>query len=246
MKTVLFNARLFVGAADLTSSSNRIELSSSIEEKEVTTFRPEGDVWREVIGGIASTTITGAGYWEAGDPGLVDDAAWAALNGRGRLPATICPATASGGALAYITRGLVTSYTIGDAVGEVAPWELQASGSDVLTRGIVVHPPGVPRTADGAGDGYHIGPVTSGRRLIAALHVLSVAGTNAELEVRIESSSDSGWSNPATQGLFAGTTAPSSQVIAVPGPVADEYWRVAWSVSGDDPSFLFLVSIGIA
>lgn len=244
--TVLLNARIFAGAADLTGSTNRVELSCTVEEKDATTFKPSGAAaWREVLGGVASTTVSAAGTWEAGDPGMVDDALWAALNGRSRLLWTVCPAGASPGDLAYFASGLVTSYQIGDAAGEVAPWEAEAAGSGLLLRGAVAVSPGA-RGGDGEGDGLQLGALAAGQRLYAGLHVLSAAGTSPSLTVRVESDTDDTWGSPTTRATFNPATGAGSQVVSVTGPVTDTWWRVAWEITGTDPSFVFLVAVGIA
>ena len=246
-KTVLFNARVFAGAADLTGASNKVELSSEIAEKDATTFQPEGSGgWRVLLGGLASTTINASGLWEAGDPGMVDDALWEALNGRAPLPWTVCPVSASVGALAYFSSGLTTSYKMGDAVGEIAPWESEASGSGLLLRGTVMHAPGAARTANGSGDSAELGALLLGQRLFASLHVLSVSGDTPEIEVRIESSADDTWASPTTRATFGTMSAPGADLVSVTGPVTDTWWRIAWDITGDDPSFLFLSAVGIA
>lgn len=248
-KTVLLRVRAFAGGADLTGRSNKIELSAELEEKETTAFRSDDDPdagWRTYLGGLMSISLSGAGQWEAGDPGMVDDAAWSALTGRGPVPWTVCPLSAAVGELAYSTSGLLTSYKVGDAVGEVAPWEAQASGSGVVARGVVMHPPGAARTADGAGDGLELGDLATGR-MLATLHVLSVAGTSTpSLTVSVETSVDDDWLSPTEVAAFDTATAVGAQTLFIDAPITDEWWRVSWDITGTDPSFLFLVTLGVA
>lgn len=241
---VLLNSRIFASAADLTGHSNQIELSTEIEEKNVTNFKSEG--WTESIGGLASTSITGGGQWEAGDPGLVDNESWADLAGRTIHPWTVCPRSAAVGELSWFTRVLRSSYKIGDTVGEVAPWEASASGTSPLLRGTSAHPPGTAETADGAGDGLELGEVADGQRIYAALHVLSVSGSSPSLTVEVESDVDNTWSNPATQISFDAATAVGGQFASAMGPITDTWWRVTWTITGTDPSFLFLAALAIA
>ncbi|MGW4476806.1 hypothetical protein ACWENQ_44745 [Nonomuraea sp. NPDC004354] len=248
-KSVLLNTRIFAAGADLTGQSNKIEMSCEVEDKDGTAFRPVDDPqagWKEVLGGLASTSITSAGQWEAGDPGKVDNAAWANLAGRTAHPWTVCPLSAAVGELAYTSSGLITSYKQGDAVGEVAPWEAQAKGSSLLVRGQVAHPPGMARTASGSGTGLNLGALAAGHRLLASLHVLSVSGTTPSLTVRVESDSDNTWASPTTRATFAAATAAGGQSAEVAGAVTDAWWRVAWTISGTTPSFLFVAALGIA
>ncbi len=105
---------------DLTGNTSKVELKSEIEEKDVTAFNPNSttDVWTELLGGLASTTVEGEGQWEAGDASRVDDALWSARGGVG--PLTVCLARAADGALAWVTKSLTASYGIGGQVGDVA------------------------------------------------------------------------------------------------------------------------------
>ncbi|WP_204013996.1 hypothetical protein [Sphaerimonospora thailandensis] len=247
---MLLNSRIFAGAADLTGQSNKVELACEVEDKDVTAFKPAGDPdagWAEVLGGLASTSISASGQWEAGDPGRVDDESWAALAGRSRHPWTICPVSAAVGELAWVAEALRTEYTLGDAVGEVAPWEAQASGTAPLLRGQVAHPPGTARTASGSGVALNLGALTAGQRVCASLHVLSVAGTAAPvITARVESSGTSGFATATTRATFAAAGTPGGQVARVAGPVTDTWWRLAWTISGTAPSFLFMGAVAVA
>lgn len=240
-KFVLLDARLFAPGADLSGASNKIELSSEIEDKETTNYRSAG--WKEVIGGLGSAEISAEGQWEAGDPSKVDDQSWSTLGGVG--PYTVCPTDSVVGALAYITSGMRADYNVGDAVGEVAPWTGTVKSSWPLVRGQIAHPPGTARTATGAGTILNLGAIPAGKRLYAALHVLSVAGTTPSITVRIESG-DATISSPTTRLTFGAATAPGGQIARGDGTaVADAYYRVAWTVTGTTPSFMFAVSLGI-
>lgn len=246
-KQVLLNVRTFAGGADLTAQSNKIEFGVEVEDKDATPYRPVGQGgWKEILGGLAVASITGSGQWEAGDPSMVDDATWAALNGRSPVPWTICPVAAEVGGLAYATTALTTSYKQGEAVGEVAPWEATASGSGLATRGTVMHPPGTPVTATGDGTGLELGALAAGQRMLAVLHVLSASGTAPELTVAVESDVDNTFSAPTTRGTFALANSPGGQALPVAGPVTDTWWRLSWVVAGGTPSFLFVASLGIA
>lgn len=243
-KFVLLNARIFAGGANLTGNSNQIELSSEIQEKDVTNF-DSGD-WKESLGGLASTSLSGSGQWEAGDPGLVDNESWADLTTRSPHAWTVCPRSAAVGDLSWSTQALRSSYKVGDTVGEVAPWEASASGSAPLLRGTVAHPPGQAETADGAGQGLNLGEVSDSQRIWVALHVLSVSGSSPALTVEVESDVDDTWSAPTTQITFDTASEVGAQFNSAMGPVTDTWWRVTWTISGTDPSFLFLAALAIA
>jgi hypothetical protein len=243
-KTILTDVRLFAVGADLSGNSNKVEVQTDVEEKDATNYRSQG--WKEVLGGLASSAWTAEGQWEAGDPSMVDDASWSQMGGTG--PWTACPADAVVGELAYFTNGLRSSYALGGQVGDVAPWAGKVSGSWPVVRGQIAHPPGTARTADGTGTALQLGAVAAGKRLYAALHVLSVAGTSTPtLTARIESDVDNTFSSPVTQLTFADATAAAGQILRTTGDaVADSWFRIAWTITGTSPSFLFAAALGIA
>ncbi|MFD4000845.1 hypothetical protein [Streptomyces rubiginosohelvolus] len=241
-KFTLLDARLFAPGADLSGASNKIELTSEIEDKDTTNYRSGG--WKEVIGGLGSAEISAEGQWEAGDPSKVDDASWSTLGGVG--PYTVCPTDSVVGALAYLVSGLRTDYKVGDAVGEVAPWTGTVKSSWPLVRGQIAHPPGTARTATGTGTALNLGAVPAGKRLYAALHVLSAAGTTPSITARIESDDSAGFATPITRAAFTAATAPGGQIARTDGlAITDTHHRVAWTISGTTPSFMFAVSLGI-
>lgn len=238
----MLDCRLFTGGADLSGSTNKIEVSAEVADKSTINFRSGG--WEEVLGGLSKTGLSGEGQWEAGDPGMVDDAAWAALGGLGAW--TACPADATVGALAYLTNAMTGTYKLGGSVGDVAPWSAEAKGTWPLVRGVVAHPPGTPRTVTGTGTAQQLGAVPTGKHLYAALHVLSVAGTAAPtITVGIESDADSGFADPATAAEFTAATARGGQILRAAGPVTDEWFRPVWTITGTAPSFLFALALGI-
>lgn len=241
-KFVLLNARLFAPGADLTGASNKIELTSEIEDKDTTNYYSQG--WKEVIGGLGSAEISAEGQWEAGDPSKVDNASWSTLGGVG--PYTVCPDTSTVGALAYLTSGMRTDYQLGDAVGEVAPWSGTVKSSWPLVRGQIAHPPGTARTTTGTGTALSLGAIPAGKRLYAGLHILSAAGTTPSAVVRIESDDAAGFASPITRATFDAASAPGGQIVRTDGTaIADTHYRVGWTITGTSPSFMFAVSLGI-
>jgi len=238
-KSVLFNVRCFAGGLDLTGNSNKIELMAEVEEKPTTNYGSEG--WGEVVGGLASAEIAGEGQWEAG----VDDATWAQLGGVGPWSISANNA-ASVGSLAYFTRAMRADYTLLGEVGEVAPWTSTAKSSWPLVRGQFAHPPGAARTANGNGTALEVGAVPAGKRMYAALHVLSVAGSTPSLTARLESSADDTFASPTTRAAFDAATEAGGQAVRTDGTaIADTWWRLAWDITGTTPSFLFAAAVGI-
>jgi len=241
-KTILTNVRLFAVGADLTGNSNKVELSTEVEAKDTTNYASNG--WKENLGGLASAEISGEGQWEAGDSTKVDDASWAQIGGVGPWSVSANNSAAVAG-LAYFTSALRADYKLFDAVGEVAPWTGSAKSSWPLVRGQFAHPPGTARTATGTGTALQVGAVTAGKRMFAALHVLSVAGTTPSLTARVESSVDNTFASPTTRLTFAAANAVGGQILRTDGTaITDTWWRIAWTISGTTPSFMFAATLG--
>ncbi|MET7321333.1 hypothetical protein [Streptomyces sp. NPDC005549] len=242
-KSVLLNVRAFAVGLDLTSVSNKIELTTEVEEKPTTNYGSDG--YTEVAGGLASAEIAGEGQWEAGDPAKVDDVTWAQLGGVG--PWSISANnSAAVGSLAYFTRAMRADYTLLGEVGEVAPWTSTAKSSWPLVRGQFAHPPGTARTATGTGTALQLGAVAARKRVYASLHVLSVAGTTPSLTARVESAADSAFTAPTIRATFAAATEAGGQAVRTDGTaITDTWWRLAWTITGTGPSFLFAAALGI-
>nr|WP_239135287.1 hypothetical protein [Streptomyces sp. SID12488] len=226
----------------MTGVSNKIELSSEVEVKATTNYGSSG--YKEVVGGLASAEISGEGQWEAGDVTKVDNAAWAQLGGVGPWSVSANNGAAVGD-LAYFTNALRADYKLFGEVGAVAPWTSSAKSAWPLVRGQFAHPPGTARTATGTGTGLQVGAVALNKRMYAALHVLSVAGTTPSITARVESSVDNTFASPTTRLTFTAATAVGGQILRTDGTaITDTWWRVAWTISGTTPSFLFAASLG--
>lgn len=252
----LANVRIYAGGLDLTSDSNKIELAGEIEEKEITTFGDvdeAGYVWKTVQGGTGSAKLAAAGLWRAGDPSAVDDVLWATQGTA--MPWSVLPRHSGAGSaaapavgdLAWFVKAVQSKYQVGGSPGDVAPWAADCSGSSPLVRGRLLHTASTPRGAAGSGAAVQLGAVPAGRALVAGVHLLSTADPAASLTVRIESSATADFAAPTTRATFTAAQAVSGQSAVLAGPVMDGYWRAAWSVAGGAaPSFLFVVSAGIA
>lgn len=241
-KLVLTDCRLFTGGADLTGNSNKIEIGMSAEVKDSTNYGSAG--WTEVLAGLKKADLMGAGQWEAGDAGKVDNVSFADLGGVGAW--TMCPDGSDVDDVAYLTRALRADYKLGADVGDVAPWNASAQSCWPLSRGRILHPPGTARTSTGTGTAVEYVAATSGQYVYANLHVLSVSGTTPSLTVAIESDAGGAFGSAATVQTFAAATAVGGQAIRIGGPITDTFYRVSYTISGTTPSFLFVVSLGVA
>jgi hypothetical protein len=248
-KHILENVRLFAGGADYTGQSNKVELGAECEDKDVTNFGSvdaAGKVWKEVLAGNSQAKMAASGQWEAGDTSKVDDDAWAALGGAGAWTVFPHSLNAAVGDVAWFTTFLRAQYQLLGQQGDVAPWQQSGMSTWPLVRGVSAHPPGTARTATGTGTAHQLGATLTGQYLYAALHVLSVSGTDTPtITVKVQSDNGSGFASPTDQITFSAATARGGQIARVAGPITDDYIRAQWTVSGTNPSFLFLLAVGI-
>lgn len=242
-KFVLKNVRMFAAGADLTTRSNRVEIGMEAESKDATSFVASGDVWHEELAGIRTSTITGAGQWEAGDASMVDDSAFATHGSI--IPVTIAPATAVDGAIAYMTAANRTAYQLGGALGDVVPWSGTWQGAWPVGRGVVLHAPTV-RTATGTGAIQQLPAVAAGQFLVGTIHVMSVSGTTPSITVTIQSDDAIGFASPTTRLTFNAQTAIGGQVFRLAGPITDTFYRVSYTISGTTPSLLLMSAAGVS
>lgn len=241
---VLTNVRYFVGPADLTSYSNKVEVEDTLEEKDATNFGSAGA--KELLAGLESIAFQAEGQWNAGDPGYPDDSFWAS---RRTVEAhSVAPIGTTVGNAAYTTQAVRTSAKLFGTVGDVAPWALSAVGSWPMARGMVVCSPGTAVTTTGTGTSVTLGAVSDSQRLYASLHVLSVTGTSSPtIAVTIQSDDNAPFGTPTSRLTFTTTGSVGSESIRGSlGAITDTFYRCSFTVTGTNPSFLALVVLGIA
>jgi hypothetical protein len=241
---VLVSCRNFVGGYDLTGYNNKLEVTSEVEDKDVTTFLPASDPdcgWKKVKGGIASAKMVGGGHWE----GALDEAAWSALGSV--VPHSAFAADANEGAVGYFTSALSRSYQFLGPVGDVAAWQVNDDSAWPMVRGFSLEAPGTARSTTGTGTPVQVGAVPAGKYLYAALHVLSVTGTGGpSIAVKIQSDAAVGFTTPIDQITFSTATAIGGQIARVAGPITDDWFRVSHTITGVGPSCLYVAVVGIS
>ena len=246
-KQVLTNVRYFLGYVDLTTQSNKVELNWDAEDKDTTNFGSSGK--KERIAGAEDVIINAEGHDEHGSLGYIGDYWW---DSRRLVEAhTVGPHTADVGSMAYITEAVKLAKKSMGPAGEVLGYTLGASGNAGLGVGQIAQSPGSPVTADADGTAIELGALSAGQRLVASLHVLSVAGTNTpELTMIVESDTVEAFSgSPETRLTFSTFTAIGSEVQrSAIGAHADSWYRVSFDVEdngGTGESFLVVAAIGI-
>lgn len=238
---VLTNAGIWLDQFDLSADFNTVSVGSEVEEQDATTF---GADTRTMKGGLKMVSLSGAGFFDAG-PGEPDTVLFPRI-GSGSTALSIAAKTTAAGDPAYFVQPNVSRYEFNPQVGEIKPFSFGAvAKGGPLVGGVIGH--NNTRTASGVSTGYELGAVASGEKLYAALHVISASGTAPTLDVVIQSDVDSSFTTPVDQITFSQATAAGAQWgTPASGAIADTFFRVSYTIAGTSPSFLFVVTLGIA
>lgn len=237
----LTNAKIYVAQYDLSGDHNQLNLSIGHKDKVCTVF---GDAAEKVKGGLGFFDASGEGFAQFGSTG-VHSILRSQLN-VADVAVTIAPMGADGD-YAEFTKAQVVTYTPGMTVGEFASFTFAAkSQGDLSVAGTIMGTGSKTVTAQGTG--RNLGTVGATQSLYAALHVLSVSGTNPTLDVIVNSDDHSGFTSETLRGTFTQKTAAGWQYLTpIAGPITDNWFRVGWTIGGTGtPTFSIVVVLGIA
>ena len=173
----------------------------------------------------------------------VDSITYSRLTNSPDTIVTICPATGADGEVAYSFRSAQQSYTpIDGAVGDVAGFNVNATGSDKLMRGTILKNATTAVTGDGDGTAYNLGAVSATQKVYAAIHTHSIDG--GALSVTIYSDDAEGMVSPTPRIPMSKTTGVTSQWYELAGPVTDTWWRASWYYTGTAAKFVIVMTTG--
>lgn len=241
--TSLTNAKVLFGAADLSGYSNNVELSAETEELDSTVFGTSG--YKSVVGGLKSVSCKVGGLWESGGVGFPDDRMFTDL-GVTSVPMTITPSGATVLDPAYLSKVLRPNYQMGGSVGELVTFESTAVGDGTaLIRGAVAD--NQARITTGTTTVVTLTVPSATTRVYAAIHVLAVSGTaTPTLTATLQGDDGAGFPSAATVAVGTGITAVGSQWLAGSyGVTADSFYRLSYVITGTNPSFTVIASIGV-
>lgn len=238
----LINQQACLGGYKITNALNQLAIDVGADAVDVTTFGSAGA--REFTGGLKTLGFSMAGYYNA-VTGL--DAALQTNLRVSDTPITFCSQAGTAGEVAYIFKALQATYTRGGNIGDAFTFSLSGnnSSSSGAVRGtLMLNSTTVTATANGTA--RQLGAVIAGKKIYGALHVFAVAGTSSPtLTVRVESDDNSGFTSATTRLTFTSKTAVGSDWQELAGAITDDWWRVVVTVSGTNPVFGAMVSLGI-
>lgn len=250
----VLDAKIYVGGYDLSGYSNEINLSITPDLLDGTTF---GTGTKKNVPGLLSVKGVVKGFMDHADfPGPGVDAG-TSLNsltfakiGETSSVFSTAPVGNAEGETAYGMPSVSGSVPpLSGAVGALMPWELDINNTGIKMFRAQVAALGV-KTATGQTTAaiQIVGGVPNAqRKLFANLHVVTADGTTPTLDVVVESDDNSGFTTPTTRLTFTQVTdAVAAEHKSVAGPIADEYYRMKWTISGAGAEYTVFGILGIA
>jgi len=216
------NAYAYLGAHDFTGDMNTWKLGGEAETPECTNMRSGG--WREYKIALKKSTFELGGHWQSDTADAVDPETFNNIGVQNRVITTGTLETE--GQPAFFHRGMQADYTVGGALGVVAPFRVTANGTDGPTgvvRGALAVKKTTVTTTGAKGTALNLGLIGAGTYLYATLHLFGTAGTS--ITAVIESDDGSGFSSATTRIAFgAQTTANGFWGTRLAGAIADDTW----------------------
>lgn len=238
----LTNVSAVVDSLELAGFARQISIDASADELDVTTLNSGG--WRQKIPGLRTFTVAAEGFQDFDTTGVDPVFPGTTLGGLDTF--TITPqSTATAGDVAFLGQGRLTNATpLTGNVGDVAGFSLNFAGTDRVVRGVMLHPTAA-RTATGTGTALAFTFPTTGQRLYASFHVLSVTGSGT-ITFTVQSDNAVGFPSAATQITSQAFTAVGHQLASVAGPIASEtHIRAGWTITGFT-SVTFAIAAGVS
>lgn len=244
---VLTDVRGYFGGLDATNQNTQVSLDGMVVDLDATTMGSGG--WTATAGGLKSGKLSYSSWGADGEtPGLtsINYEFWTDLVGGFSVPFTLIPTSGAAGSGCYIGKLLDTEVKRFDKVGALDPTELSGVTDGPMVAATVLHPQGTARTVTGVGTGFQYAAITTGHSMVIVLHALSITGTTPTIAVTVQSATSNAFTAPTTRATFTGvTTTVGGQLLVVPGPITDTWWRVSYAIGGTSPSYLFACSAGI-
>jgi hypothetical protein len=234
----LLNAFTYVEGHDFTGDTNSGELQMSAAVLDATTFRSNN--WMENTYGLRTVQFSSSGFWQSALNDAVDPEAFGDL--AVPRPHTWGPKEVEG-QVAWMFNAGKSSYSLGGAVGVVAPFSLSSLATDKFgaIRGQLAKAKGAMTTTGLLGSVVNLGAVAANQYLYATFHVFT-AGTTATIQV--QSDDNAGMTTPTTVATIGPLTARGGTFMTrVPGPLADSFFR--FNVSAITGAFVAAGAIGI-
>jgi len=237
-KFVVTGQRLWFGTNKLSQDTDAIVLEYATEAQDTTCIEEDT---RVMTGGLKTVQLQANGYvdYSSAEPYMfnqigVDDTPISVANSN------------DVGAVAYFFNATAGGFNPGAGVGEALKFSFSAFARGRLVRGVLGSTG--TKTSSGTNTGAQLGAVGASQKLYAQLHVISSSGSGDQtLDVKITSDDNAGFTSATDRITFTqATTAATFEVLDTSGAIADDYFRVEYTVGGTgSPTFDFAVVLGV-
>lgn len=232
--------KLYVDGYDFSGDMNALGLDYGCDVKDSTTYGQDTRIGK---GGLKTVSLAEAGLWQGS---ATKDKIWFDNIGVAGKPVSVMPTTGAIGERAFFFNSLNSQYTPDMPLGEVMKFTVTAQTTSDLVQGNVLFPL-TTSASSSTSTAQEFGAVSATQSLYAALHVMTVSGTNPTLDVLVQSDTAVGFPSAATKLTFVQKVAIGSEFQAVgPAAITDTWWRISYTIGGTNtPTFQFAVVMGI-
>jgi len=238
--SVLNDIKLWRGANDLGGKSNQLRAVFTTDALRDTGFDNAGA--HVFLPGLNGAALDHRGMIDLG-AGSYEDLLFAE-HGDADLPITIAIDDTAGNR-AYLFQGIPSQLEMGGPVGDLYGFTVQAQGTGKIARGLTLETATTARTVTFNGTAFQLDAGPSATQfLLGTLHVLA-ASAGDTLDVVVESDDNEAMTSPTARLTFAQKTATGYEWLSAAGAITDDWYRIAVTIGGSDPSFTFAVAIGI-
>lgn len=241
MAKAILDARIYLAEVDLSCYSNAAAINLKTDIVDCTAFCDE---YKDKLAGMTDCIVDIAGYFSAaattGNPDhkMFDQLALS------NAVLTICPEEGLTGTTAYFFRPTLSQYTpMEGKVGEMNTFKLHGEGAAPLVKGTVMMPLAA-KTLTGTSTPYQLGALTADQTIYCAVHITAIAGTPT-LDLVLQSDAANSFLSPTDQITFTQKTGIGFDWQYKAGAIADDWWRISYTIGGGTPSLTFVIVAGI-
>jgi len=238
---VVRDAKFYYGSYDITTDLKSVVISPTQDIRDSTTL---GSAERTKAVGLKHCTFSGEGFAQTNTAAFEVEDVINAYYGTDNVLTSVFPYDEAAGNNGYVFYTDMAEFSLGGSIGEMYGFTIRGEGSGKLIHSTVEKTGNI--TATGNSTGTQLGALAAGQTLYAAMHVVTVSGTNPTLDVTIESDDNADFTSATTRATFTQATDETNEMETVSGAVTDDYWRMAYTVGGTDtPTFNVMLSMGI-
>jgi len=232
--------KILIDGYDRSGDLNRVNLDYNADELDSTTV---GNTSKAFIAGLKSCKFDGEVFTSSGT-GEVETVSAALFAVADKL-ISVYPANAAT-TPGYAFKSVELTNSPAMEIGDIARLTIKASQSGGALVRVTDMEGSATKTSTGTGTARLLGAASATQTLYSFLHVTAVSGTNTPTITVLVASDDAvGFASPTTNLTHTAFTAVGAEMKSLAGANTDTYYRVAWTISGTNPSFTFTIGVGI-